>query len=185
MTTRAQINLEKIIEVSTNICNQEGYNQLSLALVSKSLGIKTPSLYNYIENLAELRELIAIEGLKQMYDFLLHAIIGLTGEDAIMQASIAYVDFVLKAPGLYQAISSVPNPYDSKFDALSTQFVHLFLKLLDSYNLTKTDSIYAVRGLRSLLHGFASIQTDIGFRLEYSQKDSLVFMVRTYLKGLQ
>ena len=45
----------RIIEVAIEIINQEGFANLSLKKVSKKLKIKSPSLYNHISNLEDLK----------------------------------------------------------------------------------------------------------------------------------
>lgn len=185
MSPRAQINLAKILETAIDICNEEGYEQLALASVSKRLGIKTPSLYNHIQGLPDLRQKIAYYGLQMLYDSILHSVIGHIGDDAIISASEAYIVFTNKHPGLYRSISKAPEPYELQFDALSNQLVQIFIKLFGAYDLTEEESIHAVRGLRSMLHGFSSIQMDLGFRMNYSQEDSLHFALGAFLNGLR
>lgn len=185
MSPRAQINLTKILEAAIDICNEEGYEQLALSSLSERLGIKTPSLYNHIEGLSDLKQKIAHYGLKTLYDSIIHSVIGCVGDDAITSASKAYIAFVNTHPGLYSSISKVPDPYELQFDALSNQLVQVFIKLFRVYNLSDEDSIHAVRGLRSMLHGFSSIQMDLGFRINYSQEDSLNFILNTFLSGLK
>ncbi len=185
MAQRAQINFTKILETAIDICNEEGYEQLALSNISVRLGIKTPSLYNHIQGLSDLKQKMAYYGLKMLYDTIIHSIIGCVGDEAIYLASKGYIEFVRKNPGLYSSISKAPDPYDLEFDALSNQLVQIFIKLLGVYNLTDEDSIHAVRGLRSMLHGFAAIQMDLGFKIDYSQEDSLDFIINTYLEGLR
>lgn len=185
MSQRAQISLTKILEAAIDICNEEGYEQLALSDVSKRLGIKTPSLYNHIQGLSDLKQKIAYYGLQMLYDSIIHSAIGYIGDEAIISVSKAYIEFVKKYPGLYRSISKAPDPYELQFDTLSNQLVQVFIKLLGAYNLSDDESIHAVRGLRSMLHGFSSIQIDLGFRMNYSQEDSIKFALRTFLNGLR
>ena len=53
----------RIIEVAIEIINQEGFANLSLKKVSKKLKIKSPSLYNRISNLEDLKiKLVSMVG---------------------------------------------------------------------------------------------------------------------------
>ena len=184
MSPRAQISLSKILDAAIDICNKEGYEQLALSSISERLGIKTPSLYNHIQGLPDLKQKLAYYGLQILYDSIIHSVIGCVGDESIVSASKAYLAFVNRHPGLYNAISKVPDPYELQFDELSNQLVQVFIKLFGVYDLSDEDSIHAVRGLRSMLHGFSSIQMDYGFRLNYSQEDSLNFVIRIFLNGL-
>lgn len=185
MSPRAQISFTKILEAAIDICNEEGYEQLALSSISKRLRIKSPSLYNHIQSLSDLKQKMAFYGLQVLYDSILHSVIGCIGDEAIVSASKAYIAFANKHPGLYSSISKVPDPYEPQFEALGNQLVQVFVKLLRVYDLSDEDSIHAVRGLRSMLHGFSSIQMDFGFRLNYLQEDSLNFVINTFLDGLK
>lgn len=185
MSSRAQISLTKILETAIDICNEEGYEQLALSSVSKRLGIKTPSLYNHIQGLPDLKQKVAYYGLQILYDSIVHSVIGCIGDDAIISAAKAYIGFVNKNPGLYSSISKAPDPYEPQFDAVSNLLVQIFIKLFKVYDLSDEDSIHAVRGVRSMLHGFSLIQMDVGFRMDYSQEDSLNFALKTFLSGLR
>lgn len=185
MSPRAQINLTKVLETAINICNEEGYEQLALSSVSTRLGIKTPSLYNHISGLSDLKQKMAYYGLQLLYDSIIHSVIGCIGDDAIISISKAYIAFVHKHPGLYRSISKAPEPYELQFNELNNQLVQILTRLFGAYDLSEEESIHAVRGLRSMLHGFASIQVDLGFRMNYSQENSLNFALRTFLNGLR
>ncbi|MNF14808.1 hypothetical protein D3C80_2171600 [compost metagenome] len=56
--------------------------------------------------------------------------------------------------------------------------------MLGLYQLDQESSIHVVRGLRSLLHGFASIEQKGGFGLPQSVDESLHRVINIYLAGL-
>ncbi|GJM82735.1 hypothetical protein HMSSN139_52310 [Paenibacillus sp. HMSSN-139] len=60
----------------------------------------------------------------------------------------------------------------------------LILHYLGSYPLTEEQALHAVRGLRSLIHGFASLERRGAFGLPLELKDSLTFNLGLYLGGL-
>lgn len=185
MSPRAQLNSVKILDSAIELCDEIGYENLSLSALAFKLGIKSPSLYNHVKGLPELKQQLAITGLERLYEHLISSSIGLTGKEALLAISFAYVSFVVTHPGLYRSISSPPDPYHSEFDALSNKLVEFLIKLISPYSLSKDEVIHAVRGLRSILHGFSAIQLDDGFRLKFSQQESLNFIVTCYLTGLE
>lgn len=185
MSPRAQLNTNKILDAATELCDEIGYEQLSLSALASKLGIKSPSLYNHVQGLPELKQQLAISGLEKLYDHLVVSSLGLSGKEALFAISFAYVAFVLKHPGLYKAISSPPNPYNPEFESLSNALVEMLIKMFVPFDLSSEEVIHAVRGLRSILHGFSAIQLDAGFRLNYSQQESLKFVVTRYLTGLE
>jgi hypothetical protein len=50
---------------------------------------------------------------------------------------------------------------------------------------SKDDRLHAVRGLRSLVHGFVSIEADGGFGLALDTDESFSRAVETYVAGLR
>ncbi|UZW64906.1 TetR family transcriptional regulator [Priestia flexa] len=60
MSPRAGINLSTILQASLSLIAEEGHDNLTLGKLAKALNIKTPSLYNHIANLADLRQHLAI-----------------------------------------------------------------------------------------------------------------------------
>lgn len=57
---------ELIIETSAVIANKIGLDNLSLKIISKELNIKSPSLYNHISSLEEIKQRLMIYGWKQI-----------------------------------------------------------------------------------------------------------------------
>lgn len=58
------INEQLIIETSASLVNKVGLTNLSLKLVAEELNIKSPSLYNHISSLEELKSKLMIYGWK-------------------------------------------------------------------------------------------------------------------------
>ena len=60
----------------------------------------------------------------------------------------------------------------------------LIALLLGSLGLTGDAALHAIRGLRSLLHGFVSLEMGGGFGLPLDLDESFQQMVVVYLQGL-
>ncbi|WP_158442443.1 TetR-like C-terminal domain-containing protein [Paenibacillus pini] len=46
-------------------------------------------------------------------------------------------------------------------------------------------TLHTVHGLRSLLHGFASLEQNHGFRMQLDLNESLAYTLRMFLHGLK
>jgi hypothetical protein len=56
--------------------------------------------------------------------------------------------------------------------------------VLSVYGLKDDAALYAVRGLRSVLHGFASLEQRGGFGLPLSLAESLRLLIKTFIAGI-
>lgn len=181
---RAGIKPEIVIAAAADIADRSGWDQISLANVAGQLGIKTPSLYNHVEGLPDLRQKLALHAARLLLDALNDAAIGQSGKQAFIEIAIAYVDFVRRHPGLYEAINRVSAPKLPEYEQVAEQILNLFIRLMQPFGLPTDEAIHAVRGLRSLVHGFASLESMGGFQMPQDLHISLSKAITYYIEGL-
>jgi AcrR family transcriptional regulator len=173
-----------VLMAAAEMADQEGFEQITLASVAKKLQIRTPSLYNHVQGLTGLKRELACYAIRKLREELTEAAIGRTGEEALYAIGIAYVSFVRQHPGLYEATMGAPDPLDPDFQAAGNDIVVLLLRLLEPYKLDHEDAIHTVRGLRSIVHGFASLELKKGFNMNVDTDKSLRHILSTYVSGL-
>jgi hypothetical protein len=59
------------------------------------------------------------------------------------------------------------------------------LAVLASYGLSGDEAIHAARGLRSVAHGFATLEVAGGFGMALDPEESFVRLLRAFAAGLQ
>lgn len=182
---RQGLNKQTVIKAAAKIAEDEGYEQITLSSVAKKLQIKTPSLYNHIENLMDLKIALACYGTRMFAETLAEPAIGKSGDEALYAIAAAYIGFVRRHPGLYEAITRVPDPTDSEFEKEGEKILKLLWKVLEAYHLDHEEAIHAVRGLRSIVHGFSSLELNHGFNMEISKEKSLRWMLEAYVTGMK
>jgi hypothetical protein len=64
------------------------------------------------------------------------------------------------------------------------QVVELVVQVLQVYGLEDDAAVHTVRGLRSILHGFASIEQAGGFGLPLDLDQSFRQLIDTFLAGI-
>ena len=69
--SKNNISDELIIETSAKLCNKVGLDNLSLKMIAEELNIKSPSLYNHISSLDEIKMRLMIYGWKQIEEKML------------------------------------------------------------------------------------------------------------------
>lgn len=185
MASRNGITLDKILLASTEIIDKQGTEALTLTSLAQKLEVRSPSLYNHFDGLQGIRRLLSLHGLEQLHSILMRAVIGRSGDEAIRGMATAYVGFARSHPGLYELTLMSPPERDEELQRASQDIVELVTRVLEVYRMDKTDSIHVARSLRSLLHGFASLEQKGGFGLPVDLDDSLTHMIDLFLAGLR
>lgn len=181
---RKNLNMKTVIQAAIDMANEHGVDSVTIASLAKRLKIKSPSLYNHIEGLDDLRNKMAIEGLDRLYQVLVNASAGRSGGEAIHAQAKAYVHFARQQPGLYEITLRAHVSTGPGVEQSGEKIVDLIMRVLKSYNLKGDDAIHSVRGFRSLLHGFASLEQNGGFNMPVDSDASLHFLIETFLAGL-
>lgn len=184
MSPRAGIDIHIVMNAVVSIADQHGASAVTIASVAKELGIKPPSLYNHTSGLDELKKKLAIYAINNLHDKLACAVKGKSGEPAIRDFAISFILYARQHPGLYEAAQFAPEGEDAEINEASHRIVSLLMVLLQSYHLPEKQALHAVRGLRSLVHGFATLERQGGFRMPLDLQESLEYNLGLFLKGL-
>ncbi|NMO97098.1 TetR/AcrR family transcriptional regulator [Paenibacillus lemnae] len=184
MTTRNNINLDKIIQAAAEIIDVHGLENLTLSNLSQKLKIRSPSLYNHIKGLQDIRRLLSLHGLKQLLSVLTRAAVGRSSDEAMREMAKAYLRFARKHPGLYEVTHMAPSHSDHDLYKTGQEIVDLVTQVLEAYQMEPTDTIHIARAFRSQLHGFASLEQRRGFGMSVDLDDSFMHMIDTLLAGL-
>lgn len=187
MSPRPKVGLEisEILGAAAELADQFGMQEVTLANLAKKLGIRPPSLYNHFDGLAGLRKKMAIYGLDQLYEDLAQSAIGVSGDEAVLTISKAYVDFTRKHPGIYEATLMAPDMEDEDVQHAGSKIVDLTVRVLQSYRLEGDTAIHAVRGFRSILHGFSSLEQRGGFKMSLDLNESLEIIIKAFIHGMR
>ena len=186
MSPRPKIGLDltTILDAAGEIADQYGMQEVTLANLAKKLGIRPPSLYNHFEGLPGLRKKLAIYGIEKIYEEMADAAIGVSGTEAVLAISKAYVNFSRKHPGIYEATLFAPDPGDKEVQQAGAKIVDLSVRVLQVHHLEGDLALHAVRGLRSILHGFSSLEQRGGFKLSLDLDESLMIILKAFLAGI-
>jgi AcrR family transcriptional regulator len=185
MAARPGINKMVVLQAAIELADEMGLEQVTLALIAQKLKIKTPSLYNHVDGMPGIRKDLAIWSLSRMREQLANAAIGVSGEDALMAMGLAYLAFARKHPGLYEATLWAPDRNDAVYVTIAEDVVNLLLRVLEVYPLSKDEALHTVRGLRSIFHGFVSLELKKGFGLALDHDESYRYILKTFLNGLK
>jgi AcrR family transcriptional regulator len=173
-----------VVRAGAALADEEGLAALTFARLAERLGVRTPSLYNHVAGLDGLRRELALRGARDLGARLARATIGKSGDDALQALGQAYRAFAKEHPGLYAAVQLAPAPGDEDWQAAGGEVVAIVVAALAGYGLPEDDALHVVRGLRSLLHGFAVLEIGDGFGLPLDLDESFRRLLQTYIAGL-
>jgi AcrR family transcriptional regulator len=184
MSPRRGLDLQTILQAAIEIADQEGVEAVTLATLAKKLTIRPPSLYNHIDGITGLRKKLAVHGLEEVYSKLAQAAIGRSKDEAVHEMADAYVSFARNHPGLYELTIGINNLDDLNIQHAGEKIIGLIIQVLDGYGLKEDEALHAVRGLRSILHGFSSLEQKGGFGLPLDLDVSLHLLIDSFLAGI-
>ncbi|MEM7113495.1 MAG: WHG domain-containing protein [Chloroflexota bacterium] len=185
MAKSRRLNKQIVVGTAVSLANEVGtWQTLTLTQLAKALDIRVPSLYNHVKGQDGLRRELSLYGVRELLTAVQHAAIGKVAQDALLATAHAYRRFAQSNPGIYELVLQAPDPDDHELQQLSQTFLELLSLLLGTFGLEGDDALHAIRGLRSLLHGFVSLETSQGFKLDLDLDESFTQMIRAYLAGL-
>jgi AcrR family transcriptional regulator len=182
---RAGLSPAAVVAAAAALADADGLEALTLARIAASVGVRTPSLYNHVASLEDVRRRLALIGLSELAGAMRDAAVGRARDDALIAMAHAYRDYATRHPGRYAATQRAPAEEDPDLVAAATRAVEVLLAILRGYGLEGDDAIHAARAVRSALHGFVALETGGGFGLPVALDTSFDRMVAAVARGLR
>jgi AcrR family transcriptional regulator len=174
-----------VVAAAAVLADAEGLEALSVARLAADFGVRPPTLHHHVGSLPELRRELALRGLRELLPLLARAAAGRAGEAAVEGVAHAYRAYARAHPGLFAAARRAPAAGDAEWNALGAEVVGVLVAALSGYGLTGDDALHAVRGFRSVVDGFVSLETGGGFGLALDADESFRRLLRAYTVGLR
>ena len=185
MAHRAGLDRAAVVEAAARLVDEEGVEQLSLGRLAERLGIRTPSLYNHVAGLPGLRHELAVYCARDLLAQLTRATIGKARSEAILALADAYRAYAREYPGRYALTLQAPPAADTQMAAVAQELIGVISAILRPYNLGDEKTIHAIRSLRSIVHGFVSLEVAGGFAMPVNLDDSFHWLITLFIEGLQ
>ncbi|OXM61171.1 TetR/AcrR family transcriptional regulator [Amycolatopsis vastitatis] len=183
---RAGLTPAMVTEAGAAVADEVGFSRLSIGLVAERLGVKTPSLYKHVTSQADLIHRIGVQAANELADDIRDAIQGRAGGDALVAGAQAMRMYVRKHPGRYAAGNAArpTGPDDPLVPALD-RVLASWAAMLHGYHIDPGEQIHALRMLRTVLHGFATLEVVNGFQIDAEADLSFSWMIDFVHRGLQ
>ena len=165
MADRARLRTEGILDAAIRIADENGLDRLTLGQVAAEVGVKTPSLYEHFEGLPGLRQAIRLRGFQALGDIIGRAAVGKSRDDAVRALALETRRFVRQHPALYESTVLTAEGDSKEVHRAADGVLATLYSVLAGYGIKGTEAVHAARYLRSLLHGFNSLELAGGFGL--------------------
>jgi AcrR family transcriptional regulator len=183
---RAGLAPPSVVSTAADLADEVGFAYLTMGLLAQRLGVRTPSLYKHVDGLADLQHRVAVLAMTQLGDAVRDAIGGRSGRDALAAFATAFRTFATEHPGRYAATigARFAGPADPLLTS-STRLLDAIGAVLHGYGVAPGDMTHALRALRSLFHGFATLQAADGFQWTGDPDDTFAWMIDFVDRGLR
>lgn len=181
---RMGLDAARVVDAAATIADADGLGAVTLARVAAQLGVRPPSLYNHVDGRNDLLRQIALAALRDLTAALRTAAVGRSGADALVATARAHRAYAVEHPGRYAATVAAPPGPDEEHRAAAAEAVDVMLATLRGWHLEGTEAIHAVRGIRSAVHGFVTLESAGGFGLPVDLDESFERLIRTLAAGL-
>jgi AcrR family transcriptional regulator len=185
MNPKKRLDMEAILSAAAELAEEKGLENIALNQLAERLGVKSPSLYNYLGGASELSGGLAKLALKRLEDAVRNAAVGKSRRDALMGIAVEYRKFAKGNPELYKAILKLPACDDSVIREAGHDLVLILYKVMEPYCCGEEDAIHFVRGFRSVLHGFVSLEEAGFFKSPCDMDESYTRLVSGYISTLK
>ena len=182
---RAGLTPASVTEAGGALVDEIGVENLSMGLLAERLGVKTPALYKHVTSQADLAHRIGVLAMTELADAIRDAIQGRAGSDALAAGAQAMRTYVREHPGRYAAGNAArPTGPDDPLIPGIERVLASWAAMLRGYRLDPSQEIHALRMLRSVLHGFSTLEAAGGFQIDASVDDSFTWMINFLDHGL-
>ena len=183
---KAGLSPASVTAAGAALVDEIGFENLSMGLLAERLGVKTPSLYKHVASQADLAHRIAVLAMTELADAIRDATQGRTGSEALVAGAHAMRTYVLEHPGRYAAGNAArPSGPDDPLVPAVGRVLASWAAMLHGYRLDPDQEIHALRMLRSLLHGFATLEAIGSFQIDTNVDESFTWMIDFINQGLE
>lgn len=182
---RAGLDRNIIIARTAQLANEIGLENITLKLIAKEFGVQTPSLYNHIRSLEDLKKQLMLYGWKQMEEKIIRAVCGVSGYDALREICYVFYDYAVANPGVFNAMLWYNRFEDEETREATDDLYQIIFKVMEFMKISQDNANHLIRTFRSFLEGFALLVNNGAFGNPISIKKSFDLSVDVLLAGVK
>jgi AcrR family transcriptional regulator len=183
MGNKLRLGGDTIRDGAVELVREIGLGNLTINLLAEKLGVRPPSLYNHLSGIKELQEKVAAFCLQSLEVAIRDAVVGKSGSEALLRLADAYRKFALEDSELYKSMLMFPGSADPNVQEAGMSVARIIYQVLENFEMDKEEIIHHVRGFRSLVHGFVSLE-EVGFFKSGDRDKSFRLLVNRFISTL-
>lgn len=156
---RKGLDEDVILQEAVSLIAAEGIRNFSLRGLARRLRVRSASLYNHFDSLDDLFVRVARYVTEDMNRALYAAIEGRARTAAVAALFYAYRRYVAEHPEVYRVVLSLPQTPSAAVDRAAASVTGPVERVLADYDLSAEQRVHGERYLRSLMHGFATLES--------------------------
>ncbi len=182
---KRRLDRAQVLKAARALSDVSGVDALSIKELADRLKIRPPSVYAHFGGLTELRRELALWAYRAITQKMTEAAVGLAGKDALLALGHAYLEFIRASPGLYSAIVPSPDVADTELRAAGVAWLAVFERVLATLGLPADHATHALRGIRSIVHGFGMLETNGAFRTPVDRDTSFRHVLQIFVEAIE
>ena len=141
---RARLSPSAVIARAADLADRDGFDSVSLAAVARSFGVRTPSLYEHVRDLAALRDGVTVLALDELATLISDAIAGRAQGDALLGLCSVHRAYAQTRPGCWESLQRRAGP-DAVGAPAAQRMVRVIDAVLVGYGIRGDDRTHATR----------------------------------------
>lgn len=179
---QTQINRTVVLDLAWEIIQKVGFSEFRLALLAEALKIRTPSLYNHVNDTDDIFYEMKKRSLVLLGDSLEVSLRNFEkNSKPIYQFLGTYREFAKQYPHMYP-LTIVSTENDPELKTLGDRILQLCMDAFLFVQLDK-ETVHRIRIIRSLVHGFISLEQEGGFGRKESVEESFLKLTESLETG--
>ncbi len=179
------IDLNTVITAAAQIADHDGLENVSMKTLAQELGIRSPSLYNHINSLEELRRRLMLFGWRELEQRLLRSAEGASGWEAFRVMCRCFYSYAVERPGVFNAMLWYNKYVSSDTMTATAEFFDYFYSFTESAGISRENSEHILRTLRGFLEGFALLVNNGAFGHSASIDESFELSLDILITGIK
>ena len=153
--------------------------------MAKKLKIKSPSLYNHISSLDEIKERLMLYGWTELGEKAIESAVGIAGYDALKNMCYAFYDYATNNKGVFTAMLWYNKFESEEKNEATTKLFSLLFRVLQPLNISDNNIEHIIRTLRGFLEGFVLLVNNNAFGNPISIKESFDLSLEIIINGIK
>lgn len=185
--TRAGLDKALVVEKAAQLANEIGLENIQLKVLAESLHIQSPSLYNHIKGLDDLRHELMLYGWRNMEARMMEAaaVAGDSGYAAWEAICRAFYQYATENPGVFSAMLWYNKYQDGEAQRTTEQLFSVCFQITSTLGISKDNCNHLIRTFRAFLEGYCLLVNNNAFGHELRIEDSFDLSLQVLINGMK